>query len=71
MGMDHMLLQSNKASPLVWFEHGYLTSHTSHVLQLLNVSCFKPFKSTLKGKTFKPTNMEKIEHSNSKLEEEN
>lgn len=25
-----------------------LISHTSHVLQLLDVSCFKPFKTTLK-----------------------
>lgn len=27
-----------------------LSNHTSHALQLLNVSCFKPFKTTFKRK---------------------
>jgi len=50
MEMDHILFYKQyNTCPSVWFKHGYFTIvHTSHVLQLLDVSCFKPFKIAFK-----------------------
>jgi hypothetical protein len=50
MGMDHILFYKQyNTCPLVWFKCGYFTIvHSPHVLQLLDVSCFKPFKIAFK-----------------------
>jgi hypothetical protein len=37
---------SNTTSSTIWASMITLPSHTSHVLQTLNVSYFKPFKTT-------------------------
>jgi hypothetical protein len=39
---------------LIWLQHGYFTSHISHVLQPLDVSCFKPFKIASKKRNMVP-----------------
>jgi len=46
---SHLFYKQYNTCPLIWFEHGYFTIvHASHVLQLLDVSCFKPFKIAFK-----------------------
>jgi hypothetical protein len=46
---NHVTLEAIKHAQEFGLNMITLPSHTSHALQPLDVSCFKPFKTTLKG----------------------
>lgn len=46
--------RGHRVGSLIWLQHGYFTSHILHVLQPLDVSCFKPFKIAFKRRNMVP-----------------
>ncbi len=45
---SHVTLKARECAKIFGLDMITLPSHTSHALQALNVSCFKPFKATFK-----------------------